>query len=341
MKIIIQYIIFTILFQHTIISAQNKIPFEFLRYNEDYSELSNDTIKSLYLKTKHFNIFGKHNIYGSIGGEIRSQYQYFENEDWGDAIPDKNGFLFNRALLHTDLHFTKHFRIFTQLHSSTTISRIDPNPVEENPIDLHQLFFDINFNDFTLRTGRQEFLYGSQRLISIREGPNSRQSFDALKYFYKGKGCHTDIFYSQFVRNQEGNFNDKISDDLKLWGVYNVFNNVAVIQNIDFYFLGLEKQNTIFDDAVGKETRYSLGTRFWGNKNNLRYDLEGVYQFGTIDYKSINAWTFSINTSYKLNSFKFNPNIGLKTEFISGDKNYNDNKLQTFNPLFPKVPILG
>ncbi|MFV5703278.1 alginate export family protein [Flavobacterium sp. XS2P12] len=341
MKNIVQYFILFCFAHQVTIHAQKKIVFESLRYNEDYSEILNDSTRNFYQKTKYFKIADKPTLYGSFGGEFRSQYQYYKNENWGDGVQDNDGFILNRILFHTDLHFSKKIRLFSQLQSSTSISRIDPNPVEENPIDLLQLFLDINFKNLTLRIGRQELSYGSQRLISVRENPNSRQSFDALKIIFKTENTQTDLLYGYYVKNQTGNFNDKIDDAIKLWGAYSTINHIQFIQNADVYYLGLEKEMAVFDDGSGKEVRHSVGSRIWGKINKFRYDLESVYQFGKVGDKTINAWTFSINSAYKNINLKFRPTFGIKTEYISGDRQYNDDKIQTFNPLFPKGAYFG
>lgn len=92
---------------------------------------------------------------------------------------------------------------------------------------------------------------------------------------------------------------------------------------------------------LAKKPDILLGTRIWKTKANWKYDFEGLYQFGKINSQNISAWTLSSNTSYTFENVKFNPRIGLKTEFISGDKNSNGNKLQTFNPLYPKGAYFG
>ena len=73
----------------------------------------------------------------------------------------------------------------------------------------------------------------------------------------------------------------------------------------------------------------------------MRYDIEGVYQFGKFAEKDINAWTLSFNTGYKFSKAKLKPEAGIKTEWISGDALYGDKKLQTFNPLFPRGGYFG
>ena len=57
--------------------------------------------------------------------------------------------------------------------------------------------------------------------------------------------------------------------------------------------------------------------------------------------KNISGWTASLNASYKFNEIKLKPELGLKTEIISGDRKVGDDKLQTFNPLFPRGAYFG
>jgi hypothetical protein len=218
--------------------------------------------------------------------------------------------------------------------------------LDKNSLELHQAFFDINAAlggtaSVIARVGRQEFYYGSQRLISTREGPNTRQSFDGLKFIITNDRVRTDVFYSHHVAVRKGIFNDRISDNPKLWGIYSVIGGVPVVQNIDLYYLGFQSLQMVFDDVSGKEMRHSFGTRLWNTVKHFKYDFEAVYQFGRIEHKSISAWTASLNTSYTFSTIKLHPRIGLKSELISGDKLSDDLKLQTFNPLFPRGGYFG
>jgi len=325
--------------------AQSRLDFKSLRYDEDYSKIATDSNNTFLDKIKFIPLTKDKNLNLSLGGELRSQYQYFNNENWGDVANDPDGFLLNRALFHLDTKYKKSIRLFAQIQSSTAISRVDPSPVDKNELDIHQLFIDFNFqlsaSDITFRLGRQEFMYGSQRLIAVREGPNSRQSFDAIKMIWKYKNLKTDLFYSQFVKNTFGNFNDRLNPNTRFYGVYNVINKIPVIQNIDFYYLGLDKKTASFNSISGEEKRHSIGSRIWSKNKNWNYDFETVYQFGTIENQSIQAWTVSLYTNYQFNTVKFKPKLGLKTELISGDKSTDDNKLQTFNPLFPRGAYFG
>ncbi len=83
-------------------------------------------------------------------------------------------------------HVGKWVRSFAQLQSSMTNCKPITSAVDENPLELHQAFAELllkpdSANKLHLRVGRQELFYGSQRLVSVRDGPNNRQSFDAIK----------------------------------------------------------------------------------------------------------------------------------------------------------------
>lgn len=322
--------------------AQNVPAFKQLRYDEDYSVLRDDSTKNWYNRVKFAALSKKRDVYISIGGDIRYQYLWFKNESWGDAPEDKDGYILTRYLVHADMHTGKHFRTFIQLQSSLANGKVKtPSPVDENQLDLHQAFFDIVSRGLTLRIGRQEFLYGSQRLVSVREGPNNRHSFDAAKLLYKGKLVKADLFFSHYVRSKQKIFDDGFNQNTRFWGLYIVRDHVPLLRNVDLYYLGLGNKKATFDDGTGKEMRHTVGSRAWSSGKEWRYDIEGLYQFGKFADKKIRAWSFSVNTGYKFSKIKFKPEIGIKTEWISGDAKYDDGKLQTLHPLFPRGGYFG
>jgi hypothetical protein len=305
-----------------------------------------DTTHDWYKRIKYIPLSANGKTSLSFGGDFRYQYFYFKNEDFGDEPKDKDGFMLNRLLVHGDLHVGKGFRTFIQLQSSGVGGRSNASAVDDNPLELHQAFIDLSNRSaaplkLTLRAGRQELSYGSQRLVSVREGPNNRQSFDAVKLMSAWKNVKADFFFSHYVAARKGIFDDKFNKNTLFWGNYWTFKNVPVIGGIDVYYLGLQRKEASFDNVKGKETRHSIGTRLFGNSGNWDYDAEALYQFGDINGSKITAWTASLNTNYQFKGCLFDPELGLKTELISGDKNIDDNKVQTFNPLFPRGGYFG
>ncbi|MCF0054763.1 alginate export family protein [Dyadobacter sp. CY356] len=322
------------------------VPLKMLRYDEDYSSLESDTTDNFYHDLKFSPLSKSRQTYISFGGDVRFQYYHVINDDWGEQ-PDKNyGYVFSRYLGHADFHSGNHFRAFLELQSGMANAKASTTPADENPLDLHQAFFDVSVlpgqkKNLVFRMGRQELSYGSQRLISVREGPNNRQAFDGIKAMVSQANYKTDLLYTHYVASKKGVFDDGYNKNIKLWGAYNVINKIPFLQNADVYYFGFDKKTNSYDDGKGKEMRHSIGTRIWGKDERWRYDLETIYQFGGFAGKSIRAWTASAHVDYVLDHLRFQPELGMKAEIISGDKRQGDDKLNTFNPLFPRGGYFG
>lgn len=323
-----------------------QIAFKPLRYEEDYSKYALDSSASLYKKIKYTPLGAKQS-YVSLGGEVRYQYFQYKNPGWGTEPRDRDGFLLNRLLSHADVHIGKRVRFFSQIQSSLIAGSLSPNsPVDENPLDVHQLFVDFSLSatvdkQLVLKLGRQEISYGSQRLISVREGPNNRQAFDALRIIFTKKHLRADAFYSTYVSAKKSMFDERFFDhSRRFWGSYITLNQPTQHPDLDVYYLGVNN-NALFVDEQGIETRHSVGTRLWKKAGFIAYDFEAVYQFGTLTTSRIKAWTVSLNTSSKLKAIPFSPVFGIKTELISGDKKHGDRRINTFNPLYPRGAYFG
>lgn len=330
---------------NTLAFAQNPV-FKMLRYDENWTSFKKDTSNHWYNHLKYSSIGNSNKSYISVGGEVRFQYFAIKNEDWGDTPADNDGYVLTRYLAHIDYHINPTFRAFFQLQSSLANSRINPNPVEKNTLEIHQAFADAFLyqqkgKSVLLRVGRQELMYGSQRLIAVREAPNNRMAFDGLKFIFQQKNLKSDVFYTHPIANKTGIFDDTFNKNTQFWGFYSVINHAPLLNNIDLYYLGIHKKQATYDVGKGEEIRHSIGTRIWKNKGDWQYDFEGIFQFGTFAQQNISAWTLSSNTTYQFSKTILKPTIGFKTEAISGDNNLGDNRLQTFNPLYPKGAYFG
>jgi hypothetical protein len=335
--------LYTILFFYVAAMRGQDMPtFQPLRYNEDYSSLASDTIRTGYSKMKYLPLSS--NVFASFGGDLRYQYLYLHNEDWNAINLDNDGFVMTRLLFHSDLHWGKRIRIYAEIQSSMASSREVDIPVEDNPLELHQLFTDFGLLEngaVTIRVGRQEMLYGSQRLLSVRDFPNDRRAFDGVKGIIKLKNRGIDVFYMNYVQAQLGIMNDKSSPDVRLWGTYFTSKKSSKQVKPDFYYLGVYKKNVGFNAAHGSETRHTIGTRLYKTTGNLKFDVESVYQWGTFSGQNISAWSAAFEASYLVEGLIFTPEVGVKADAISGDRSKNDHSLQTLNPLFPTGAYFG
>jgi nicotinamidase-related amidase len=96
------------------------------------------------------------------------------------GVPSED-YILHRLLLSSDLHLGPDVRIFVQLGDELEAGRLPgPQPTDRDKGDPAQGFFEFQLPvdaDATIggRIGRQEMMYGSNRLVDIREGPNTRR----------------------------------------------------------------------------------------------------------------------------------------------------------------------
>lgn len=191
-----------------------------VRYNDNFSNLKNDTVhKKGIEKIKYIRLFNGSNI--SFGGELREQFQYYHNQNFGDvpaSFTKVNAWqLWQRVMFHTNIELGSKLRIFAQLGS--TLRFLNPNPavpeIDENQLSLHQAFIDYHFQKNCLvRVGRQEISFANHRLITFREGPNTRLTFDASVIKYHSGKRKVDVFAMSPVISKTGVLDDQSFKDI-------------------------------------------------------------------------------------------------------------------------------
>jgi hypothetical protein len=277
----------------------------------------------------------------SLGADVRQRFELFRNEEWGLEKPGVDGFHLQRYMLHAELRAGSGFRLFTQLKSNFVTGREDAaRPTDRDRLDVHQAFAEFRMEErgeLTVRAGRQEVALGSSRLVSVRDGPNVRLSFDGARLAWKVAHWKVELLALRPVRTRVGAFDDSPDHRQSLWGVYATSKEKAYWGGtLDLYYLGLDRKRARFDSGVGREQRQSFGARYSKRTAELDLDYEGIVQVGTFLGRSIRAWTTGTNTGYTLTRTSLQPRFGLKANITSGDRHPDDGRHGTFNALFPK-----
>jgi len=239
-------------------SAQSEPPascprpkFELLRAQEDYAFLKDPACRTeIWDPIKYIPIVPSWDTYLSLGGDLRERYELLDNPDFSKADRDRNGYFLQRYMAHADLRVGEHLRGFVQLQSSLEDGRTGgPRPTDEDKLDLHQAFGEgkIGIGDlgtFSLRAGRQEVSYGSQRIVSVRESPNVRRSFDGVRATVAAGGWQLDGIGLLSARTDRGQFDDSADYGERLWGAYATGPVVGDALGLDLYLLGLRRDDS-------------------------------------------------------------------------------------------------
>jgi hypothetical protein len=322
-------------------SAEPVRTYTLLGEDEDWSFLKDPSLRQDLWDPLKYIPLGPDGWYLSIGGGAREVLEQVGNDNWGKQ-PYTNTFYLERYVLHTDWHFGKYFRTYVELKSDwESFRKGGPRPIDEKKLDFEEAFVEVGAEEgdnwVAVLAGRQQLNYGSGRLVSIREGPNVRQSFDGARLKSRIGGWRIDGWAVRPDLDKLGFFDNVPDHGTAFWGVYATRPWRRRV-SFDSYYLGLDRKSFTYNRGTAQETRHTLGARLWRpaatKESDWDFDYEGVSQFGSFGADGIRAWTFASDTGYTFPSVPLKPRISVKADISSGD-DPRSHSLGTFSPLFP------
>lgn len=280
----------------------------------------------------------------SFGGSFWYRYTH-ETDSRLNAADVNNDFHLLRTRFHADLWYRDKVRLFAELLDARAFgTELPPLVTDRNHADILNMFADIKLANINngpayIRVGRQELMYGSQRLISTLDWVNTRRTFQGVKTFWRTPEWDVDAFWVRPMIIEKGNVDnwDTQQNFFGLWAT----NKPKPGHTIDLYFLSLINDRTVTAANLqagnilqGNADTHTLGGRFAGNFDNLLYELEGMYQFGKRSNLDVSAFAVATGVGYRL-PLPMNPQGWIRYDFASGDSSSTDGRSNTFNQLFP------
>jgi hypothetical protein len=209
------------------------------------------------------------------------------------------------------------------------------NTSDNNGLAIHEAWGLVNFNNITLKAGRQEIIYDDSRMFGNVGWAQQGRSHDALLLKF-GKTFKLDIglAFNQNGEAIEGN-------------IYTVPNNYKAMQyawfnkqwdsfGASFLFLNNGLQYIDVADADNNEIRYSqtLGTHLKYKFTDALNTTANAYYTGGKDVldRDLSAFLVGLDLNYKASA---NWNLGAGFEIQSGnayDEDPSENK--AFNPFY-------
>ena len=122
--------------------------------------------------------------YVSLGLTLRERFELNDAPAFGTGGNKGDNYLLDRLQWHIDVRPNAQWQMFVQFEDVRAPGKTVITPVDENQLDLRLAFiaYAHSFWGGTLkaRVGRQEMAFDLQRFVSVRDGPNVRQAYDAV-----------------------------------------------------------------------------------------------------------------------------------------------------------------
>ncbi|HEX7821682.1 MAG TPA: alginate export family protein [Sphingobium sp.] len=316
----------------------------FNRWQEDWSVLADPTLRTEPLDRLKYRALAPtdQRVWLTFGGGLRERFETNEAPLLGTVPGRADSYVISRAELFADLHAGP-VQAFAEVQSDFAPGKRLRSPVDANRLDLEQAFValvtPVGSGALKLRIGRQQFAFDLQRFVAVRDGPNIRQSFDAVWADYEIGKWRAIAYWSQPVANRDAKAFDDFSNGHNRFYGARLERKILGGSELSAYWSRFTDDGAAFLDAAGRERRDVLDLRFAGKSGAFDWDLEAMGQRGRVGDKRVRAWAMGSRSGYTFGG-TLKPRLGLQVDAASGDRHPGDGTLGTFNPLFPNGAYL-
>jgi len=351
-------------------SAESKSPsvswpprYQDRRFKEDWKPADWDSLDRSALKwhdrIKVLPLSSDKTTWASFGGQVRFRSALLRSPDFGSSTTSSVDAAMFRFRAFGDFHFGEKFRVFAEGIYSDSLTKRDgetlPGLSVSNSPAILNLFGEWNLGSDSSRdtgiwVGRRELQYGQQRIVSPQSWLNTRQSFEGVGGWIRAGESGFSAFLVQPVIVVPEGRNTR-DEDTTFWGlVYSNREAVVPVLN-EFarsltrpargfwepYVFGIHRKEVTVLQGTEAEDRYSVGLLSYGPYANTPFDAEAeaTFQFGRFGSSDVRAWALTLIGGLSPGDWRLNPRFWASLDYASGDQDPNDNKLQTYDPLYP------
>ena len=272
-----------------------------------------------------------------VRGELRERMEGFDGLGFNDTRDDL--YYLTRLRLNATITPSRQLSFQVQAQDARVADKtVGPTGAPfRAPFDLRMALADIGSpqKHIALRVGRQELVYGDQRLVGHVSWTNAARTFDGAKLIVRGKRLSLDVFATSVVRTLEGEF-DKSGAGNRFAGAYATAPTLIPGAVVEPYGFWKRDVNLLTETLTrGTLSTATMGVRWVGRlPAGLEYNTDTAMQAGSLGSDDVRAWA----GHYALRS----PGAGslaLRTSgefnYASGDRNPTDGTRETFDQLYP------
>jgi len=293
----------------------------------------------LIFATLAFDLSAQTQIPVKFDGQIRARNEADARDFNSDT--EVNTYSLLRTRFGAAIQPTSDVNVYIQIQDSRAFGSEPSTLANTANVDIHQAFFQVNDlwgYPLTLKIGRQEMVYGNQRLIGAVGWSNVGRSFDAAKLSI-GKKNTLDLFSAIINENNtpvtgaatpaavEGEENT----DFNFVGAYYKHRNNPDYM-LDIY--GLFESN--LNESIPDENdlnRLTLGSYNKGKfGNSFDFETEVALQLGKRMGQDVSAFMLTGALGYTFQTAKA-PSVSIGIDYLSGSE-AGDEDYNTFDTIF-------
>lgn len=287
------------------------------------------TILLLFLLTTGFQfIKAQENL--EFSAQIRPRF-IIDNKDF-NSNTGYNSYGEMRTRAAIQFKPTNNFTGYFQLQDSRTFGS-EPGTISNTAnVDIHQAYFQVN-NLFdlpvSLKAGRMEASYGTQRIMSMNNWNNFGRSFDGVTLQIDFcTVCETKLDLFAFRVAESGSVDDSLDEN-----VLGAFADMKILENHNFqpFVVYYNSTSTSYPFKA-----FSIGAYLTGKIGGFSHQAEFITQFAdaeTDSSQSLSAFFVGYNATYKFGG-EVKPSVSAGVDYYSGDDNPADKEYKEFSRWF-------
>ena len=260
----------------------------------------------------------------TVSADLRERYQSFNNFNFDSTVNADTWEVDSRLYIKAKADFGNGLTIFIQPQAVLIQNNTVANGTQDfTQADLLQAYLQYNAGDFALRIGRQQLVYGDQRLLGHLGWKDVARTFDGVKAMYKAGPVKLDVFavhpsdidlMTPSTTSPQGK-SLVTWEDRRLMGAYATY-TFAPKSGVDTYFINWRHNQQA---AVGKgRNMNTFGARLFAMGNGFDGTAEAVFQTGTwASNVSQKASAYAVKAGYTMGFW--NTRFGIAYNFSPGD----------------------
>ena len=272
-----------------------------------------------------------------VRGEFRERMEGFENSGFTRTRDDL--YWLTRVRLNATVIASKALSFQVQAQDARVARKtVGPTGTPFTaPIDLRMAFADVGSTSgpITVRVGRQELVYGEQRLVGHVSWLNAARTFDGAKITLRSKAFAVDAFATSVVRILDSEF-DRSGNGNRFAGAYVTASKLIPLASVEPYVFWRRDVNLRTETAAfGDLEQTTIGVRLAGRMPaRLDYGVEMALQRGSLGSDDVEAWAGHWQLRESLPG-RFGARLVGEYNYASGDSDPTDGVRQTFDQLYP------